>query len=155
MALTVQPSPSEALDAGVIEKARVRQRRERGIAAVVAIAVAVIAAIVLPSVGGGGGSHPANALVPAEPHAAVLASCAISPVKQLQGAPSQSLLSILGVLRRPATSADALPSSSHFLTHGFPGEQVFVRYIRRARTARADLVCDPRPLQRVRLGRAA
>ena len=39
------------------------------------------------------------------------------------------------MLRRPAAPADALPSSSHFLTHGFPGEQVFVHYIRRARTA--------------------
>src|SRR5579863_4582616 len=106
MPLTIQP-PGEDLDAGVIEKARARQRRERGIVVVITVAAAVIAAIVLPSLGGGGGSHPANASVPARPHAVVLASCAISQPKELQGAPSQSLLSILGVLRRPATPADA------------------------------------------------
>src|ERR1039458_9869824 len=53
------------------------------------------------------------------------------------GAPSQSLLSILGVLRRPATPADALPASvKAFLTKPILnplGREVFVNYIRRAR----------------------
>jgi hypothetical protein len=54
------------------------------------------------------------------------------------GTPSQSLLSILGVLRRPATPADALPASwLHFFTVGagahIQGGDVFVRFVRRAR----------------------
>ena len=131
MALTVEPPPSTDLDAGVIEKARTRHRRERGALAGVAIAAAVIAAIVLPSLGGGGNSHPANASVPAGPHPAVLAACAITPPKDLQGPPSKSLLSILGVLRRPTTPADALPPGIQSLG-GFTRE-VYVNYIRRAR----------------------
>jgi hypothetical protein len=52
----------------------------------------------------------------------------------LQGAPSQSLLSILGVLRRPATLADALPNLSRLLSEHSPfGGGIFVNYIRRAR----------------------
>ena len=122
---------SDRIRCGVIEKARARQRRERGAVVAATIAAAVIAAIVLPSVGGSGRSHPANASVPAGPHAVVLASCAVSQPKELQGAPSQSLLSILGVLRRPATPADALPPGIQLL-RGFTPE-VYVNYIRRAR----------------------
>ena len=52
------------------------------------------------------------------------------------GAPSRSLLSILGVLRRPATPTDVLPASlKRFLTTSFKffGVEVFVDYVRRAR----------------------
>jgi hypothetical protein len=53
------------------------------------------------------------------------------------GAPDQALLSILGVLRRPATPADALPASvSAFFTRpifNLLGREVFVNYVRRAR----------------------
>jgi hypothetical protein len=53
------------------------------------------------------------------------------------GTPSQSLLSILGVLRRPATPADALPAGvKAFLTKPILnplGREIFVNYIRRAR----------------------
>ena len=49
--------------------------------------------------------------------------------KALQGAPSKSLLSILGVLRRPATAADA----DSGITGGGFISGVFVHYIRRAR----------------------
>ena len=52
------------------------------------------------------------------------------PSKSLQGRPSRSLLSILGVLRRPAVAADAI----HIFEGGFT-RGVFVRYIRRARVA--------------------
>jgi hypothetical protein len=119
---------------GVIEDARERHRRERGVIAAAAVAAAVVAAIVLQSVGGGG-SRPASASVAGRPGAqlAVLASCATSQTKELQGAPSQSLLSILGVLRRPATPADALPPAfQHNLLRGFT-RAVYVNYIRRAR----------------------
>ncbi len=45
-----------------------------------------------------------------------------------QGTPSRALLSILGVLRRPASATDRLPAGS------LPGEpeSVYVRYVRRA-----------------------
>jgi len=51
----------------------------------------------------------------------------------IEGAPSKSLLSMLGVLRRPATPADALPqriADAIFLPSGF---KVYAKYIRRAR----------------------
>ncbi len=54
--------------------------------------------------------------------------------KALQGAPSRSLLSLLGVLRRPAAAADALPRT---LTASGAGiaivRNAFVHYIRRTR----------------------
>jgi len=52
------------------------------------------------------------------------------------GAPTQSLLSILGVLRRPPTSADTLPpNAKHLLTvtARLSGREIFSNYIRRAR----------------------
>ena len=55
-----------------------------------------------------------------------------TPGERLQGAPRQSLLSILGVLRRPATPADALPNLSRLLRGPFAGG-IFVNYVRRAR----------------------
>ena len=53
----------------------------------------------------------------------------------IAGAPSQALLSILGVLRRPATAADELPMSiKRALTTSFrfSGVEVFTDYVRRA-----------------------
>jgi hypothetical protein len=50
-----------------------------------------------------------------------------------QDSPSRGFLSILGVLRRPATADDALPV---WITHAFGrDEQIFDRFVRRARTA--------------------
>jgi hypothetical protein len=52
----------------------------------------------------------------------------------IQGAPSESLLSILGVLRRPATPADALPPQmNQFLgmIDKSRGVEVFEHYVRR------------------------
>ena len=46
------------------------------------------------------------------------------------GPPAASLLSILGVLRRTGTSADALPPQVHLF---FSGTSLFVDYVRRAR----------------------
>jgi hypothetical protein len=53
-----------------------------------------------------------------------------------QGSPSATILSTLPILRRPATSADQLPSPRYF--HGrligpFQGGVVYVRYVRLAR----------------------
>lgn len=59
----------------------------------------------------------------------MLASCLSSNGKPLQGSPGPALLSILGVLRRRATSADALPPGAG---PGF-GDDIYVRYVRRAR----------------------
>jgi hypothetical protein len=65
------------------------------------------------------------------------ASACPQPKPFIGGAPSQSLLSILGVLRRPATPADALPASvkAIFTKRGLNplGREIFVNYIRRAR----------------------
>jgi hypothetical protein len=137
MTLTVERPPAQAPDAGVIEEARARQRRHRGVAAAVTLAGGVIAAILL-GFGGGGGSGSRSASLPAgrapSKTARLLpASCGGSG-EALQRAPSGSLLSILGVLRRPATAADALPRDvrSNLIGTGFVRD-VFVRYIRRTR----------------------
>jgi hypothetical protein len=69
-----------------------------------------------------------------------LAACVSRPSGKAidEGTPSRSLLSILGVLRRPATPADSLPASwLYSFTSGavarIQGGEVFVRYVRRAR----------------------
>jgi hypothetical protein len=56
--------------------------------------------------------------------------------KAIEGAPSRSLLSILAVLRRPATRADALPAGAEqylLRVHQVGGRDILVRYVRRAR----------------------
>lgn len=79
--------------------------------------IAVFAATAFPAAGRAPDSRSAS-----------LASCLSNRGKALQGAPSNALLSILGVLRRPATPADALPSGVH------PGVgEIYVHYVRRAR----------------------
>lgn len=122
----------EMPDAGVIEEARARQHRHRGLAAVAIIAAGAIAAILLTFTGGGGGSRPGSAsLSPGRAPAKTAGRPSPSSCqgKALQGPPSKSLLSILGVLRRPATAADA---GSGITAQGFTSA-VFVHYIRRAR----------------------
>ena len=61
MTLTVEPPPVEALDAGVIEEARSRQRRHRSMAAVAGLMAAGLVAIVIASGGGGRGTPPPTA----------------------------------------------------------------------------------------------
>ncbi len=132
MSVTVKQPPTETPDAGVIEDARARQRRHRGVAAAGVIAAGAIAALLLGFAGGGGGSHPRSAAVPAgrlPSKTARSSSAACGQGGALQGAPSRSLLSILGVLRRPATAADA---GSGIVARGFISG-VFVHYIRLAR----------------------
>ena len=131
MTLTVEPPPHMKPDAGVIEEARARQRRHRGIAGAVAIALAV-AALLFAFAGGGGGAHGAGTRVPAGGSSATAprsssASC-LSSGRALQSPPSRSLLSILGVLRRPATAAD---SPAQELAGSGLTRDVFARYIRR------------------------
>jgi hypothetical protein len=133
MTITVERPRVETPDAGVIEEARARQRRHRG--AAVTATVAAIAATVLAFAGGGGRSQPGSASVPRgrpPSRAARLppAACASDTSRALQGSPSRSLLSILGVLRRPTTAADALPRT---LTAYGVGSNAFVHYIRRTR----------------------
>jgi len=60
MSTIIEPPDVEALDAGVIEDARARQRRHRGVGAWVSLAAAVIAWTVVTLVGGGS-SHRADA----------------------------------------------------------------------------------------------
>jgi hypothetical protein len=123
----------EMPDAGVIEEARARQHRHRGMAVVAIIAAGAIAAILFAFTGGGGGgSRPESAsLSPgrAPSKTAGRPSPSSCEGKALQGPPSKSLLSILGVLRQPATAADA---GSGITAQGFTSA-VFVHYIRRAR----------------------
>jgi|ERR1039458_5575671 hypothetical protein len=134
MTITLEPPSVETPEDGVIEEARARQRRHRALAGAASIAAFVIAALFFAFVGGGGGSHGAGAASPAGGSSAKTArssstSC-LSSGRTLQGPPSKSLLSILGVLRRPATVADAIPQqlAGRGLTR-----DVFVHYIRRTR----------------------
>src|SRR5271154_2383669 len=101
MTVTVDPPPAERPDAGVIEEARARQRRHRGVAAAVLAAAAIA---ILLGFAGGGGSRTRSAPIPARHRPARTAgrssaSCLSAKGKALGRAPSQSLLSILGVLR--------------------------------------------------------
>lgn len=125
------PGASEMPDAGVIEEARARQHRHRGMAAVAIIAAGTIAAILFAFTGGGGSRPGSASLSPgrAPSKTAGRPSPSSCQGKALQGPPSKSLLSILGVLRRPATAADA---GSGITAQGFTSA-VFVHYIRRAR----------------------
>jgi hypothetical protein len=133
MSVTVKPPPTETPDAGVIEEARARQRRHRGMATAGVIVAGVTAALLLGFAGGGRGSHPRNASVPAGGRlplkTARSSSAACGQGRALKGAPSKSLLSLLGVLRRGATAADA---GSGVAARGFISG-VFVHYIRLAR----------------------
>jgi hypothetical protein len=136
MTITIKPPPLATPDAGVIEEARARQRRHRGVAAAATVAAASIAAILLGFAGGGEGSRPASGSVP--PGRPPARTARLSPAsclsgKALQRAPSQSLLSILGVLRRPATATDALPPAFGHLQGRGLIRDVFVHYIRRTR----------------------
>ncbi len=134
MTLTVERPPVETPDAGVIEEARARQRRHRGVAGAATIATAAIAAILFLFAGGGGGSHLEGARLPDARHplsaARLLPAACTATGKVLQGAPSKSLLSILGALRRSATAADAIPQT---LAARGAGSDAFVHYIRRTR----------------------
>jgi hypothetical protein len=138
MTITAEPPPIEAPgsgetpDAGVIEEARARQHRHRGVAGAAVVAAGTIAAIVFAFTGGGGGSRPGSAsLSPgrAPSKTAGRPSPSSCQDKALQGPPNRSLLKILGVLRRPATAADA---GSGITAQGFTSA-VFVHYIRLAR----------------------
>jgi hypothetical protein len=126
-----EPAPLQTPDAGVIEEARARQRRHRGVVATVLAGFATVA-LLLGFAGGGGGSHSRIASVPAgrPPSTAARTSPAsCGQGRMLEGAPNRSLLSILSVLRRPATAAD---KGSAILARGFI-RGVFVHYIRLAR----------------------
>jgi hypothetical protein len=130
-----EPPPTHAPDAGVIEEARARQRRHRSAAVAAAIAIAAIAAIWLALAGGGGGSSEGSASAPrgrplAQATRLAPSRCAAATSKTLEGAPSSSLLAILGVLRRPATAADRIPPNLHLLG---AGSGAFVHYVRRTR----------------------
>ena len=143
MTITVEPPPVETPDAletpdgGVIEEARARQRRHRGATAAATVAAAAIAAILWAVASGGGGSHPGSASVPegrSPAKTARLSPAACGRSRALQGAPSKSLLSILGVLRRPATAADALPDA---LVAQGAARNAFIHYMRRTRVVGA------------------
>ncbi|HEX4035770.1 MAG TPA: hypothetical protein VHX66_15100 [Solirubrobacteraceae bacterium] len=142
MSVTTDPPVHDSLDpeAGVIEEGRARQRRHRS-AGGVAVLAAAIATTLLVSGGLGGGGAPQPTQPTAGPPAShgqrtALTACVQRGArgKALQGTPSKSLLAILGVLRRPATPADALPAAIErsFLSERIGGG-IFVKYIRRAR----------------------
>jgi hypothetical protein len=140
MTVAVEPPPTLEPEAGVIEEARARQRRHRGVAAAATLAAATIAAILLAFAGGGRGSQPTGASVPRghpPSQAARLspAACYSHTSKALQGAPSKLLLSILGVLRRPATAADRIPRA---LAAQGAGSNAFVHFVRRTRVVRGS-----------------
>jgi hypothetical protein len=129
MTVALKPPPIEPPDAGVIEEARRRQRRGR-VAWAIAVASAV-AALLVGLGGGGSGLHARGASgisrqLPAGVRQHQLASCA---GEDLSGPPSASLLSILGVLRRPQIATDIGAG----ISGGGVIRDVFVDYIRRTR----------------------
>ena len=135
-----ESSLREAPNAGVIEDARTRQRRQWGMAATVL--AAAIAAIVLGFSGRGGASTGAGGSRAAgrqpvagkPPSSPVLAACVSDLHPETgasQGSPSRALLSMLAALRCPTRHTDAPPAA---VIRGAPA-LVFVRYIRRARVA--------------------
>ncbi len=135
MTAALQPRRAETPDAGVIEEARARQRRHRAFAAATMLAAVAVAALLFAFVGGGGGSHAAghghSAGVPSAKVAKAPSSSCLSSGRNLQGPPSKSLLSILGVLRRPATPADSLGQA---LAGTGITRDVFANYVRRTQT---------------------
>ncbi len=72
-----------------------------------------------------GGSKPASSAAPSRSHKN--GSCKVVRGGEVNAQPQHALLSILGVLRRPPTSADRLPSG---IT---PAGSVLARYVRRTR----------------------
>ena len=133
---TTPAAELSAVEAGVIEEARARQRRLRGTAVASILGAAATAAVVFASIGGGGSravtGSPPPASRPGSSPSVSLAACHVQrPGTAIQTAPSKSLLSILGVLRRPATPADILPARNE--TQLFTFLDVFVRYVRLAR----------------------
>jgi hypothetical protein len=121
------PAPTEP-DAGVIEQARRRQRRHR-FGALAATAAAVLIPIVWSA--GGGSDHAQPPAQPAFAAPAALAACAFAPTTNATLDPS--LLSVLGILRRAAAPADALPEGPLRSAALPPVSQVFTKYVRRAR----------------------
>jgi hypothetical protein len=123
---------------GVIEDARARQRRERRAVRVAIITFAAVVGLIVWASTGSGGSraqHLAGSSArPTQSPRTTLSACVRSEGEPLSGRPSQSLLAILGVLRRPATSPDALPAQvPRTTTGGVFGDSVYTRYVRRVR----------------------
>ena len=82
--------------------------------------------------------HDLSYVVAAETQAMKTHACVVGPPlppTTSQGTPSARLLSLLGVLRRPATPADALtaPRGAHVPFFPLDAQKIFVRYVRRAR----------------------
>jgi hypothetical protein len=127
---------AQAPDAGVIEDARARQRRHRGIAFAATIAAAAIVGIGLTFVGGGrgphrqaGSGHPTPSLVAARFRNVSGAPCVWHPTTG--GTPSRSLLSILGVFR--STTARVRPLGEIVQRLSDPlGDEVYANYVRLA-----------------------
>ena len=123
----------EAPGAGVIEEARARQRRHRGRAGAATVLAAAIAAVVFGLVSGGGmggtiAAHSSGAPQLAAPIST--AACITVPSSRNTGTPTPAFLSLLGVLRRPATSTDMLPAQIQSSLGD--GQAVYVNYVRRA-----------------------
>jgi len=139
MTTSLEPPPQQTPESGVIEEARARQRRHRRLGTAVALGGGTIGAILF-AFAGGGGSHPTGSTAPARRPPAKTArlsetSCLSHSGHLLQGAPSRSLLSILGVLRRAATPADAVPQN---LAGRGLTRNVFARYVRRTQVSRGS-----------------
>jgi hypothetical protein len=131
-----RPVDAPAPDAGVIQEARARQRRQRRVGlAVAAIAAGVLALVVTFGGGGdlaGSSAQPGDHLPATKLSGIVNASCDWQ--KTLSGTPARSLLSIVGVLRTPAAplSASVLAQLERPLDR-LTGLEVYTNYIRRAR----------------------
>ena len=134
MTLTVERPPVEALDAGVIDEARQRERRHRGAAGAALIAAAVIAAIMLAFFGGGGNmsggrgtpsTQSASLAVPTVAPATVLAgqpwignACpgphSKAAVERTPAVPLCDRVGLMITLRKPAVTATATINGQTF-----------------------------------------
>ena len=132
MSVVVKPPPKETPDAGVIEEARARQRRHRGLVRAAVIAAGVIAALLLGFAGGGGGSHPGSAAVPARRRAVEDRSILVCGLRPGRGAAGGAEQVAAVDPRRAAPTGDGGRRRSGIAAGGFISG-VFVHYIRLAR----------------------
>jgi hypothetical protein len=128
------PPSTVAPGAGVINDAKARQRRHRGAAASVALAVAALLGYFLAGGHGGAAVHrgwDGHSVAPprAVPAATVGCRLARPPSSTTNSSPGPALLATLGVLRRPARPTDTLVRWVYVAYD----QEVFVNYIRRAR----------------------
>jgi hypothetical protein len=135
MGVVAEPPSVAGPEADVIEEARRRQRRHRiGAIAATVLAVASATAVIGLVADSGHEDAPDTHSRATHPAASITtAACITVPASWTTGKPSPAFLALLGVLRRPPTPADSLPSQIRSSLGG--GQVVYANYVRRAQVA--------------------